>query len=256
MVGSRDARPPAAMTALRQLVSASDRPPSFSALRFCNRICAGYRRGLAREHRARPSGDPASACRRWHGFGRRRHRVAARIPHGALLGLRKRSRRISCFSPACFWRWVRHLRPIARGLRRLSVRFWPGWWWVKATSAIRSEDDVRPFRDVLLGLFFVTVGMEIDPSIVAVAPWAVIVWVVAFLPGKVLATLVVAAIMRWPAQAGIRVAVVLAHGGEFGLLLLTQAMAGGIIEPRLGQPVLVGLVLTMARHASSPGRRP
>jgi hypothetical protein len=38
--------------------------------------------------------------------------------------------------------------------------------------------------------------------------------------------------------------------------LLTQAMAGGIIEPRLGQPVLVGLVLTMARHASSPGRRP
>jgi monovalent cation:H+ antiporter-2, CPA2 family len=108
------------------------------------------------------------------------------------------------------------------------------------------EDDVRPFRDVLLGLFFVTVGMEIDPSIVAVAPWAVVVWVVAFLPGKVLATLVVAAIMRWPAQAGIRIAVVLAHGGEFGLLLLTQAMGGGIIQPRLGQPVLVGLVLTMA----------
>jgi CPA2 family monovalent cation:H+ antiporter-2 len=79
-----------------------------------------------------------------------------------------------------------------------------------------------------------------------VAPWAVVVWVVAFLPGKVLATLVVAAIMRWPAQAGIRIAVVLAHGGEFGLLLLTQAMGGGIIEPRLGQPVLVGLVLTMA----------
>ena len=108
------------------------------------------------------------------------------------------------------------------------------------------EDDVRPFRDVLLGLFFVTVGMEINPSIIAVAPWAVVFWAVAFLPGKVLATLVVAAIMRWPAQAGIRVAVVLAHGGEFGLLLLTQAMARGIIEPRLGQPVLVGLVLTMA----------
>jgi hypothetical protein len=42
--GSRDARPPAAMTALRQLVSASDRPSSFSALRFCNRICPGYRK--------------------------------------------------------------------------------------------------------------------------------------------------------------------------------------------------------------------
>src|SRR5260370_26814084 len=36
------------------------------------------------------------------------------------------------------------------------------------------EDDIRPFRDVLLGLFFVTVGMEVNPSTVLVAPMAVL----------------------------------------------------------------------------------
>lgn len=83
------------------------------------------------------------------------------------------------------------------------------------------EDDIRPFRDVLLGLFFVTVGMEVDPSIIAVFPGMVLGWIAVFVPGKALATAVVAAIMRWPMQSGIRVAAILAHGGEFGLLLLT-----------------------------------
>ncbi|TYL96396.1 potassium:proton antiporter, partial [Bradyrhizobium rifense] len=36
------------------------------------------------------------------------------------------------------------------------------------------EDDIRPFRDILLGLFFVTVGMEVDPSTVVVAPMSVL----------------------------------------------------------------------------------
>src|SRR6266404_6018005 len=67
------------------------------------------------------------------------------------------------------------------------------------------EDDIRPFRDVLLGLFFVTVGMEVDPSILT-----------------------------------------LAHGGEEGLLLLTQAMRAGAIEPDVGQPALLALIATMA----------
>jgi monovalent cation:H+ antiporter-2, CPA2 family len=107
------------------------------------------------------------------------------------------------------------------------------------------EDDIRPFRDVLLGLFFVTVGMEVNPSIVAIAPWAVLAWMVAFLPGKALVMAIITKIMRWPTQAGVRVAVILAHGGEFGLLLLTQAMGVGIIDTHVGQPALLALATTM-----------
>src|SRR3977135_560735 len=108
------------------------------------------------------------------------------------------------------------------------------------------EDDIRPFRDVLLGLFFVTVGMEVDPSIVAVAPMAVLSWMIACLPGKALVVILVGAIMRWSVPVGARVALILAHGGEEGLLLLTQAMRVGSIEPDVGQPALLALVATMA----------
>ena len=108
------------------------------------------------------------------------------------------------------------------------------------------EDDIRPFRDVLLGLFFVTTGMEVDPSTVTAAPMAVLAWIVACLPGKALVVLLVGAIMRWSAPVSTRAALILAHGGEDGLLLLTLAMKVGAIEPNVGQPALLALAATMA----------
>lgn len=107
------------------------------------------------------------------------------------------------------------------------------------------EDDVRPFRDVLLGLFFVTVGMAVNPAILASAPGAVLAWLGVFLVGKAAVILAVAAILRWPLDVGVRVAVILAHGGEFSLLLLTQAMATGLLPPNIGQPALLALAVTL-----------
>jgi CPA2 family monovalent cation:H+ antiporter-2 len=69
---------------------------------------------------------------------------------------------------------------------------------------------------------------------------------IACLPGKALVVILVGAIMRWPAPVGARAALILAHGGEGGLLLLTQAMRAGAIEPDVGQPALLALVATMA----------
>ena len=110
----------------------------------------------------------------------------------------------------------------------------------------RVEDDIRPFRDVLLGLFFLTVGMEVDPSMIAVAPLAVFAWIIAFLPGKALITMLAGAIVRWPATIVARIAAILSHGGEDGLLLLSLAAKAGAVEPQIGQPVLLALVVTMA----------
>src|SRR5258708_995636 len=105
---------------------------------------------------------------------------------------------------------------------------------------------VLPFLDVLLALFFVTTGMEVDPSTVTAAPMAVLAWMIACLPGKALVVMLVGAIMRWPAPVGARAALILAHGGEDGLLLLTQAMRVGAIEPNVGQPALLAAAATMA----------
>jgi CPA2 family monovalent cation:H+ antiporter-2 len=86
----------------------------------------------------------------------------------------------------------------------------------------------------------------VDPSTVTAAPMAVLAWMTACLPGKVLVVLLVGTIMRWPAPVSARAALILAHGGEDGLLLLTQAMRVGAIEPNVGQPALLALAATMA----------
>jgi len=109
----------------------------------------------------------------------------------------------------------------------------------------RVEEDIRPFRDVLVGLFFITVGMGIDLSAIPRFPLSIILWVLVFVPVKVLLTFVTGLIARAPREAAARTAVILAHGGEFGLLLMSLALQSGVISPELGQPILIALALTM-----------
>jgi monovalent cation:H+ antiporter-2, CPA2 family len=93
--------------------------------------------------------------------------------------------------------------------------------------------------------FFVTVGMEVDPWLFAVAPRVVIVWLIAFIPGKAVVCFAAAEILRWLVNVGILVPLILAYGGEFDLLLLTQAILAGAVPPKVGQPVLLALAISM-----------
>lgn len=108
----------------------------------------------------------------------------------------------------------------------------------------RIEDDIRPFRDLLVGVFFVTVGMATDPRILVGAPLAVLAWLTLLLAKSVL----VAAIVRisgWPATIAGRTAACLAQGGEFGLLMLTLAAEAEIVPRHVGQSGLVAIALSM-----------
>ncbi len=110
----------------------------------------------------------------------------------------------------------------------------------------RMEDDIRPFRDVLTSLFFVSIGLQLDAGQIIAAPLAVLAWLAVLVPGKILLT--------WPALrlAGLsapdawRGAFILGHGGEFGLLLIASALSQQILPVAQGQPALVALVLSMA----------
>lgn len=108
-----------------------------------------------------------------------------------------------------------------------------------------AEDDIRPFRDVLLGLFFVTVGMGFDLGASTAQPLAILAWLTVFLVIKPAIVLLVARLRRWPDAEGLRVALAFANGGEFGLLLLTQAVAVGLASPRQAGPVALALVASM-----------
>lgn len=109
----------------------------------------------------------------------------------------------------------------------------------------RVEEDIRPFRDVLVGLFFISVGMSIDLSIIASFPGAILLWMLVFIPAKALLVFATGLIAGAHREASARTAVILAHGGEFGLLLITLALQSGLVSPDLGQPALIALALTM-----------
>lgn len=108
------------------------------------------------------------------------------------------------------------------------------------------ETVIRPFRDILLGLFFISVGMLLDVRLLV----ADLALVSALLAGlfvlKVLLTALAARLFVDSTFKAVRTAVVVAIGGEFGIALLTimlehgPAAAGG-----LAQPLLVAIVLSM-----------
>lgn len=106
------------------------------------------------------------------------------------------------------------------------------------------EDDIRPFRDLLFGVFFVAVGAEVDAKVMLSQPLAVMIWLALFLGKGIFAAVVVRATGS-PRPVAIRAGACLAQGSEFGLLLVTMAMRAGILSADVGQPVLVALALSM-----------
>ncbi len=108
------------------------------------------------------------------------------------------------------------------------------------------EAEIRPFRDVLLALFFVSIGMLLDLSILPVAwPWILLLFG-ALVVFKFALVFTLCRLARMPLEAGARTALVLAHGGEFGFALLTIALDGDLLPPDYGQAVLAALLLSMA----------
>jgi CPA2 family monovalent cation:H+ antiporter-2 len=108
------------------------------------------------------------------------------------------------------------------------------------------EDEIRPFRDVLLGLFFLTVGMAVDPRTILTHPLFVVAALASLVALKAAIVFGVAWVMGWSASSAFRGGLILAHSGEFALLLITQALAAALVPADMGQVVLVTVVLSMA----------
>ncbi len=105
---------------------------------------------------------------------------------------------------------------------------------------------IRPFKDLLLGLFFITIGMMLNIGIVIQYWYWVLFLVMAILIFK---TVVVAAVVRTFARLdlseSIQTGLILAHGGEFGFVLLSLAMQLKVMEADYGQVVLSGILITL-----------
>jgi CPA2 family monovalent cation:H+ antiporter-2 len=107
------------------------------------------------------------------------------------------------------------------------------------------EEDIKPFRDVLLGLFFITVGMLLDVRLVIGHWWIVLI----LLAGPVLLKFALIALLaKWfGASDGVamRTGLALAQAGEFGFVLLNLIGGARLIDPFILQLVLASMVLSM-----------
>ena len=107
------------------------------------------------------------------------------------------------------------------------------------------ETDIRPFHDVLLGLFFITIGMKLDVESVWLEWPLVLLMTVA--PVFFKFALVTALAKAFGAATGValRTGLYLAQAGEFGFVLLTLASDHKLLPTHLQSPVLASMVLSM-----------
>jgi len=108
------------------------------------------------------------------------------------------------------------------------------------------ESDVEPFRSILLGLFFLSVGMMLDLSAIASEPGLVVGIALAVI---VIKTLIIAGLARafgngWPRS--IRLGLLISQAGEFGFVLFAQAASARLILPEAASLFGACVVLSMA----------
>ncbi len=104
---------------------------------------------------------------------------------------------------------------------------------------------IRPFRDILLGLFFITVGTLLDLQLLVDKWWLVLVLVLLMQLSKAVIVTVLARHHAKSWQEAIQTGLVIAQGGEFGFALLTLALNDRLISNEVIQPLLAATVVSM-----------
>jgi CPA2 family monovalent cation:H+ antiporter-2 len=107
------------------------------------------------------------------------------------------------------------------------------------------EEDIKPFRDVLLGLFFITVGMMVDVAAIARHLPAVLGLLALLLGGKFALVAGLSRAFGSTPGTAMRSGLWLAAGGEFGFVLLAHVRGQPLLSPETQQVVVAALVLSM-----------
>jgi len=107
------------------------------------------------------------------------------------------------------------------------------------------EADIEPFRGILLGLFFLGVGMAIDLSVIAANWKIVVVGVIAYMFVKALLIYSVARLVGTCQREAIERAVLMAQGGEFAFVLYSAASAAGILDAETNAVLTAMIIISM-----------
>lgn len=108
------------------------------------------------------------------------------------------------------------------------------------------EADIEPFRGILLGLFFITVGMLIDVPLLFDQIGVVMLGVCLVIGGKLGILFLLGRVSGLPQNLALRVGFNLCQSGEFAFALFTLAIAQGVLPPDIGSTLIVIVAITVA----------
>jgi CPA2 family monovalent cation:H+ antiporter-2 len=107
------------------------------------------------------------------------------------------------------------------------------------------ESDIAPFRDILLGLFFITIGMMLDLNLLFSNILLILAFLIILILFKSLLITFLIRIFGYETGVGIRTGVILAHAGEFSFVILALAQQEKILNDFVSQLVLAVALLSM-----------
>jgi len=108
------------------------------------------------------------------------------------------------------------------------------------------ESHIEPFKGLLLGLFFISVGMSIDLQLVASEPGLIALGVLALLMIKLLILVAIGGLSGLGARSALLLGALLGMGGEFGFVVFSQSLRAGLVERALHDQLVVVVGLSMA----------
>ena len=108
------------------------------------------------------------------------------------------------------------------------------------------ENEIRPFRDILMGLFFISVGSQFDWRIILDESLEVAVLTLGLIAGKGIAIMLITRLAGYTAGIAVRAGILLGQGSEFGFALLAVAITSGLLNLELSQPIIAAIILSMA----------
>ncbi|OEL38007.1 K(+) efflux antiporter 1, chloroplastic [Dichanthelium oligosanthes] len=112
--------------------------------------------------------------------------------------------------------------------------------------SLQVESDIAPYRGLLLGLFFMTVGMSIDPKLLLSNFPAISVVLGLLIIGKTLLVTFVGRLFGVSTIAAVRVGLLLAPGGEFAFVAFGEAVNQGLLSPQLSSLLFLVVGISMA----------
>ena len=107
------------------------------------------------------------------------------------------------------------------------------------------EEDIKPFRDVLLGLFFITIGMMLDLGEARVHVVALVALLVVPVAAKLGLVVVLARLFGSPLATALRTGIYHAQAGEFALVMLSLALTHRLLSPDFMRTILASMILSM-----------